>query len=58
MDKKLLLCRGKGAQLLRKQLINDIVCGYYSEVDAVRHYGISTNLLIAWTGQTGFVIWI
>ena len=53
LDKKLLLSCGKGAQLLRKQLINDIVCGYYSEEDAVRHYGVSPNRLIAWMRKLG-----
>jgi hypothetical protein len=53
MDKELLFSRRKGAQLLRKQLINDIVCGYYSEEDAIRYYGISPNQLIAWFRKLG-----
>jgi hypothetical protein len=43
MDKELLFSRRKGAQLLRKQLINDIVCGYYSEEDAIRYYGLNSK---------------
>lgn len=53
MDKKLLFSRRKGAQLLRKKIINDLVCGYYSEEDALRYYGISPNQLIAWMRKLG-----
>jgi hypothetical protein len=53
MDKKLLFSPRKGAQLLRKQIINDLVCGYYSEEDALSYYGISANQLIAWMRRLG-----
>jgi hypothetical protein len=42
-DKKLLLSRCKGAQLLRKQLINDIVWGYYSEEYAVHQKELTSH---------------
>ena len=53
MDKKLLFSRRKGTQLLRKKIINDLVCGYYSEEEALRYYGISPNQLIAWMRNLG-----
>ncbi len=51
---KVLLSRTKGAQFLRKQIVDDIVCGYYWEEDALIRYNISANRLIAWMRKFGF----
>jgi hypothetical protein len=53
LDKKLLFSRRKEAQLLRKQIFNDLVCGYYSDEEALGYYGISPNQLIAWMRKLG-----